>query len=395
MIGNDFHFAFVSDQQVGLKTAAMNLERSIAQEENIRADFFPVQYQGSIGLYEHLPLPSTVKGTLRGIQEIRCAVPTPAQYDGILWSTWAAKSVPDLVAATHAFVRMDMTPTQMEAMGRDYAYATWRAQFLRGWKQQATRRLYQKALHLFPWSNYVKESLITDYGVPEDKITVISPGVDTEKFCPTKQVKRDGQDVVRLLFVGGDFLRKGGDLLLDWLAKYTVQRPECKVELHVVTRDPIPGAASFPQITVHRDIANNSPKLIEIYQSCDLFVLPTRADCYSLVAMEAMACGLPVIISAIGGIPDIVAEGKTGFLIAREDIQALADRLDVLIQYTARRQEMGRAARERAVTQFSSQTCTALLLDTMKTKCHAASEQKFVYEAPARKMQKREAGILQ
>lgn len=79
-----------------------------------------------------------------------------------------------------------------------------------------------------------------------------------------------------------------------------------------MTRDEVPAA---PHVFVHRNLPNNSQEPARIYQQSDLFVLPTRADCYSMVTMEAMAAGLPVIVSRLGGIPEIVAEGETGFLI--------------------------------------------------------------------------------
>jgi glycosyltransferase involved in cell wall biosynthesis len=194
-------------------------------------------------------------------------------------------------------------------------------------------------------------------------VTSISPGVDTRLFHPDLSLRtQDG--TVRALFVGGDFVRKGGDLLLRWAAE---RRKSPAVELHLVTRDALPdGAEDRPEVFVHRGLTNNSPELVRLYQQCDLFVLPTRADCYSLVALEAMACGLPVVISNLGGIPDIVAEGETGFLMAPDDYEALSAHLDSLVKDAAMRRKMGEAARARACDRFDSGTGIRTLLAAMK-----------------------------
>jgi len=313
-------FAFVLDQQVGLKTQALNWERVASEDPSIDASIVPVCYQADAGPLSRLPgLPSGIRGTLRGAGEIRAGLAGAGQRDAVLWATWAAKSVPASVRSAPAFLVMDMTPVQMEAMGERYGYGRARARFGAGWKRRATDRLYAGARHLFPWNGWVAASLRDDYGVPAAKITPVSPGVDQRLFRPDPSARPEG-DAARLLFVGGDFARKGGELLLRWARETSVAAPW---ELHLVTRDLVPDA---PNVVVHRDVANNSPDLVRLYQRSDLFVLPTLADCYSLVAMEAMSCGLPVVISRLGGIPEIVAEGETGFTLEPGDYPALAQR---------------------------------------------------------------------
>ena len=128
-----------------------------------------MRYERDAGLLTRLPgVPSGIKGTLRGVREIREGWATPAARRR-LWATWAAKSVPDLVAAAPAFLVMDMTPVQMEAMGALYGYSRARARLGGGWKRRATERLYRQAAHLFPWNDWVAASLRDDYGVPAGK----------------------------------------------------------------------------------------------------------------------------------------------------------------------------------------------------------------------------------
>jgi hypothetical protein len=355
-----YSFAFVMDQQVGLRTHALNVQAAVGRDHSIRSTWVPVSYHQGSGWLQRLPgIPASIRGTLVGTQEIRRGLAGIGELEAVLWATWAAKFVPDLVSRVPAFFALDMTPVQMEQMGEHYGYTHARARFFGGWKRRATERLYEKAVHLFPWSDWVAESLRTDYGVPAAKITPISPGVDLELYHP-EPAARAGDGTVRLLFVGGDFARKGGDLLLRW-ARET--RTKSRWQLHVVTRDQVP---AVPGVVVHRNLSNNSAELVRLYQQSDLFVLPTLADCYSLVALEAMACELPVITSRLGGIPEIVEEGETGYLLTPGDYAGLAARLDLLIEDAALRRGMGQAARRRAVQRFDSRGNAARVLDAMK-----------------------------
>ena len=360
MTNSPYRFAFILDQQVGLKTQALNWARVAGEDQSVESAWVPVCYEAEAGLLTRLPgLPSGIKGTLRGVHEIRLGLKAAGELDGLLWATWAAKSVPDLVLSAPSFLVMDMTPTQMEAMGALYGYGKARARFGAAWKRRATDRLYAAAQHLFPWNEWVAASLREEYAVPDSKITAVSPGVDQSLFYP-EPAARANDGVVRLLFVGGNFARKGGELLLRWARETQISTPW---ELHLVTRDSVP---ETPHVVVHRGIDNNSPELVRLYQQSDLFVLPTLADCYSLVAMEAMACGLPVVISRLGGIPEIVADGETGFLLEPNDYPALAQHLDQLVTDTNLRLTLGVASLKRAKERFDCRVNMGRILDLMK-----------------------------
>src|SRR5205085_2195046 len=89
-------------------------------------------------------------------------------------------------------------------------------------------------------------------------------------------------------------------------------------------------------------------------QAADCFVCPSRwAEAAGLVNIEAQACGLPVVASRIGGIPEYVAEGRTGLLFAAEKHEEMARAVRVLIDDRGECRAMGRRAREWAVEQFS------------------------------------------
>jgi glycosyltransferase involved in cell wall biosynthesis len=95
-------------------------------------------------------------------------------------------------------------------------------------------------------------------------------------------------------------------------------------------------------------------------------VLPTLADCFGVASIEAMATGLPVITTTVGGVPDIVEDGQHGFLIAPQDDAALATGLDRLLADAALRQTMGERARARVLERFDARKNAEQLIALMK-----------------------------
>jgi glycosyltransferase involved in cell wall biosynthesis len=174
--------------------------------------------------------------------------------------------------------------------------------------------------------------------------------------------RRSPQERVHLLFVGGDFERKGGDLLLDVFRRRL--RDSC--ELHVVTRDDV---KEEPGVHVYRNLEPIDPRLQGLYARCDVFVLPTQADCFSLASMEAMATGLPVVTSDVGGIAEIVSEGCSGFLTTPGDGRSLARRLEALVRDPRLRLELGMQGRRIVETRFDAARNTARQLDLIIEAC--------------------------
>jgi glycosyltransferase involved in cell wall biosynthesis len=93
----------------------------------------------------------------------------------------------------------------------------------------------------------------------------------------------------------------------------------------------------------------------------DLFVLPSDWEGVSKALLEAMACGLPVIASAVGGTPEVVVNGTSGLLVPPRDVQALAAAIDLLLADSQQRAAMGQAARLRAGQEFSLEMTVARL----------------------------------
>jgi glycosyltransferase involved in cell wall biosynthesis len=155
--------------------------------------------------------------------------------------------------------------------------------------------------------------------------------------------------------VGADFERKGGPMLLDVLRSRSDE-----FELDVVTRSQVP---STPWCRVHRAEAN-SPLLRRLYAEADLFILPTRAECFGIAAIEAMASGLPVIMSDVGAAREIVEDGETGFVIQPQP-EDLARVLDAVVAQPERLGILGRRGRQLAEERFDGQRNDSMLIDLL------------------------------
>jgi glycosyltransferase involved in cell wall biosynthesis len=230
-----------------------------------------------------------------------------------------------------------------------------RARFLLG------RFLTRRADLYLPWSDWAEEALIEDCGIDPHLIHIIPPAVDLELWPFRPHVGGAGVSrKLRVLFVGGDFVRKGGDTLLD-VYRNGLDR---HLELDLVTRQP--PASVPPGVHIHTDMRPNDERLRELYASCDVFVLPTRADMSSIVSLEAMATGRPVISTRVGGIPSLITDGVTGFLIDPDDPPALRDRLMSFVSAPERCAHMGLAARNDVETRFSAEVVAERLLGAVK-----------------------------
>jgi len=106
-------------------------------------------------------------------------------------------------------------------------------------------------------------------------------------------------------------------------------------------------------VRVHCGLKANDPQIMDLFRQADIFCLPTQADGSSIASLEAMATGLPVIVGAVGGIPELIEDGKTGLLLRPANAENLQTNLEALIADRPRRLQLGRAAREACETYFN------------------------------------------
>ncbi|MCA9832091.1 MAG: glycosyltransferase family 4 protein [Dehalococcoidia bacterium] len=348
---------FVGVTYAGWQTRQMNLARSVAADGRLDAAFHEVTGWRPGGLIERLPLPASIRGRLRAMEQARplAAVPRP----DIVWTSATELALPYLWAFLGPLdrplvVETDWTVDQQESMAQAYYGRPGRTGLSLRIARWRERRFLNRVDMFSPMSNWAADDL-RRLGVPDERIRVIHPGVDLDAWKPGCRV-RSGERPLRLLFVGGNFQRKGGDLLLDAMRGAFLGR----CELDIVTRDPVPEA---PGVRVHR-AEPNSPELRELYERADLFVMPTRAECFGQVAVEALASGLPVIVGKVGGTGDIVDDGATGWRI-QPDAPSLHAALEHALSVRECLPLMGARGRAVAEERFDGHRNDTLLIDLM------------------------------
>lgn len=334
------------EQHIGHQAYYQNLRCNVDQTSAVETAWALITYRDEQSVWNHVPLPQNLRGTLVGRAQVRRAVKRN-KAEVLFFNT----QVPAALLGGQLYrqpyvISTDITPIQYDRMGAQYGHRPDRFPALKNYKYRTNRKVFQNASYLVPWSSWAAASLIDDYGAAPERVEVVPPGVDLAMWRPDSS--RPNTSPVRILFVGGDLERKGG---LDLLAAYR-SLPAGMVELHLVTRSDVP---DYPGVFVHKNLEPNSQALIRLYQSSDIFVLPTHGEAFGIAAVEACAVGLPVIATPVGGLTDIVKDGETGRLIPPGDRAALIHALRILIEDAPQRRDLGRAARRRAEELFDAQ----------------------------------------
>lgn len=175
----------------------------------------------------------------------------------------------------------------------------------------------EKARLLIYASSWAAQSAIKDYGAPQEKVHVVPMGANFESPPPVEIIQEKGRsEQCRLLFIGFDWQRKGGDIAYETLL--ALEDLGIQAELTVCGCVP-PGKYSHRRMKVIPYLDKNDPvqyrELEQLYLKSDFLLLPTRNECFGLVFCEANAFGLPVITTRTGGVPEVVRDGENGFLL--------------------------------------------------------------------------------
>jgi glycosyltransferase involved in cell wall biosynthesis len=302
-------------------------------------------------------LPSSTRCTLRYVAGTRPLFTTPG-LDAV-WTHLDISLLPWMLTknwrnSVPVIYSTDSTPRQLRAFGVHYGYWGGRSDIKFRIGDAMCRRCVRRVTAVHAFTEWAARSLRDDYGVLADRIRVLPPGVDTSFWKPA--ISRQEAPVPRVIFVGGDFYRKGGDLLLDVYR----DRFRGRAELDIVTR---PGIVEpEPGIRVHTDLTSNDPRLRRLYQEADVLVIPTRADCFSMAGLEAMSSGVPLVTCPVGGVAEVMTDGREGRFVPPDDGRALASAMESIVVDGTRRRSMGAAARELAVTRYDARVNTRRLL---------------------------------
>ena len=224
-------------------------------------------------------------------------------------------------------------------------------------------------------SRFLREKTMTNYSITKD-IRVIPNFVDTAKyrrvehpdirakFAPPEErilihvsnfrlVKRV-QDVIRIF---GEVRKKVPSRLL--LVGDGPERSACEI----LTRE--------MDLQQHVRFLGKQLELVPILSSADLMLMPSQSESFGLSALEAMACGVPVISSSVGGLPELQVHGETGYIAEIGDIDRMAKYAVDLLTNDVKRRQFGQAGRTRAVGNFDV-TKIVSMYEEYYTECLAA-----------------------
>ncbi|MGF7117965.1 glycosyltransferase family 4 protein [Methanobacterium oryzae] len=211
-------------------------------------------------------------------------------------------------------------------------------------------------------------------GLDKEKFGIIPFGVDIDFYRPLKTNKNE--DVFYILSVGYLIERKGFEYLIK--AIQNVLHKQNNVQLTIVGSGPlekklkslIKGLNLQNNVKIMKNISDY--ELLQLYNSSDLFVLPSIVDSQGnteglgVVLLEAMACKLPVIGSDIGGIPDIIQNNKTGLLVPEKDISRLSKDIIQLIENKDLRDNLASNGYNRVIDEFSWEKIAKKYIDVYK-----------------------------
>jgi glycosyltransferase involved in cell wall biosynthesis len=356
--------AFVMEQTLGHVTHAKNLRQTLAERPELTPVWLPIAY-GVKGLARLVPYYRnnwSFRASWRARRALDAAL-GGSPVDALLFHTQVTSlfSV-ERMRRSPTVISLDATPLNFDDVTRHggYDHQIAGTGFVDRQKYQMNRRAFHAAATLVPWSEWAKASLVNDYGVDPAKIRVLAPGAAPQFFEIGRRRAQASDPApagpVRLLFVGGEWGRKGGPQLLEAVAGL----PAGSWQLDVVTRDAVPPR---PGVVVHHGIGPNSPELFRLFAEADLFVLPSLGECLAVVLMEATAAGLPIVTTDVGALAEALRPDETGLVVPPKDVSALRQALSALVGDPARRRSMGRGGHALASERFVAADNNRVLLD--------------------------------
>lgn len=174
-------------------------------------------------------------------------------------------------------------------------------------------------------SKYMQTILLQEYHIGASKIIVIPNCINTDKFQAQtgKRTRRQGYPIV--LFAGNVGPRKGADLLIRAFKKLNEIYPESHLDIVGSGEYLEPYKNMAKQLGLVKAVEFHGlvsgQRLMELYHTCDIFSLPSRFEPFGMVLLEAMAAGKPIVATNVGGIPEVVENGRNAIVIEPTEFQ--------------------------------------------------------------------------
>lgn len=220
--------------------------------------------------------------------------------------------------------------------------------------------IYQKNEVLFTFSDFVKKSFVNDFDIDEQKVHTVYGGanIDIETLSKNERCY-DGNSI---LFIGKEFERKGGKVLLEAFLKLKKEIPDAR--LVVVGSNPdIKADGVTVTGFIDKSTESGRNEMLKLLCEASLFVMPSFFEPFGIVFAEAMLHRLPCIGTNICAIPEIIDNGRTGLIVEPGDSDALSDAMCTLLKDPEKMRSMGNKGYEKAISTFTWDSVTERMIN--------------------------------
>jgi glycosyltransferase involved in cell wall biosynthesis len=359
---------FVNENIGGHRTVHANLRAALDERDDVQADFLNVPHPPPFGRrLVGVRIPGLARLDV-DLQPLRAQLATSvwvrrhlarraSDYDAVHVYTQSCGLLSAAILAAHPTVVTLDTTNARNAYRLPYRHPTRFTPLAVRVTRPFEQRVYRSAGALVANSQWAASSLLDDYGVTMDKVTVIPFGITVPSAAALPARSPGGRS--RIAFIGSSLDRKGGRALLD----LHQERFADQCDLVLVTKERVAPARN---VTVINDLEPGDPRLWSILRSATVFVFPSEIDQAPNVVLEAAAAELPVVALGVAAIPEMVRHGETGLLVAPDDPRGLAAAITRLLDDPREALAMGVAGRAHVEAQFDVRRSVARLLDVFK-----------------------------
>jgi glycosyltransferase involved in cell wall biosynthesis len=249
---------------------------------------------------------------------------------------------------------------------------TWRRRItLRRWYGflGMQKRVARQIPRILTVSSSSKRDIVEQYGLAPDQLEVVPIGVDASHFRPRPEIGRIPGRIMTT--ASADVPFKGLLPLVEALAKLRTERPDAHLVVVGRLRADSPVGAAIRRLGLSQAVEFESGvshgRMVELYAEATVAVVPSLYEGFSLPAVEAMACGVPLVTTTGGALPEVVGEdGITGMLVPPGDAGALAQAVEIIMDDPELAARLSAAARDRVLQRFTWQTCAAATADSYR-----------------------------
>lgn len=221
--------------------------------------------------------------------------------------------------------------------------------FLYEWSVYLDKKTKQRADFVQALCEFGKKQCVEIYGIPVENIFIVPNGINIGKMDFFKEVQLPKNKTI--LFLGGSSRHKGLDILLYALPAVFEKHPDARVVvLGEMKREEVSLRALAKKLGVYEHIVWRGlvslDEMPKFYREAYAAVFPSRVESFLLGALEAMACGVPIVVTQVGVMPEIIEDGVNGCIINSEDAPGLAEKIIFLLDDPERARRIGLAGRK-------------------------------------------------